>query len=192
MFVFSAFCRGGFGVGEPQTGAFTLTIMKADLTGRTPKNLLVETGNGLWYKSEPMSRCAPKIFVVFLLSLALMYSGVAWAIDNCLTEHAHAEQDVAEHHHHEQDSENHKDSHDPSNPIVHCTSLFHHAGPSAVVASFNLFRSSKALPLHVSLIPDAVFPDTKANAWLQSLFKRILTVWLPTDRPHLFLSVLQI
>ena len=159
---------------------------------RTPKNLLVETGNGLWYKSEPMSRCALKIFAVFLLSLALIYSGVAWAIDNCLKEHAHAEQDVAEHHHDEHDSEDNKDSHDPSNPIVHCTSLFDHAGPSAVVASFNLSKSGKAVPLHISLVPDTVFPEIQSNVWLQSLFKRILAVWLPTDRPHLFLSVLQI
>ena len=133
-----------------------------------------------------------RICAVIVLSVALMYSGVAWAVNNCLREHAHSEHEAAEHHHHEQDSESHKDSHDPSNPIVHCASLFHYAGPSAVVASFNLFRSGKALPLHVSLVPDAFFPDIKTNVWLQSLFKRILTVSFPIDRPHLFLSVLQI
>ena len=139
-----------------------------------------------------MSERLLRICAIIILSVALMYSGVAWAVNNCLREHAHTEQDVPEHHHHEHDSDNHKDSQGPFNPIIHCTSLFNHTGPSAVVASFNLFRSGKALSLNVSLVPDLVFPEIETNVWLQSLFKRVLTVPFRTDRPHLFLSVLQI
>ena len=139
-----------------------------------------------------MSERLLRICAIIILSVALMYSGVAWAVNNCLREHAHTEQDVPEHHHHEHDSDNHKDSQGSSNPIVHCTSLFDDAGPSAVVASFNLFRSGKALSLHVSLVPALVFAEIKTNVWLQSLFKRNLTIPFPPDRPHLFLSILQI
>lgn len=133
-----------------------------------------------------------RICAIIILSVALMYSGVAWAVNNCLREHAHTEQDVEEHRHDHHHSEDTKDSHQSSDPIVHCSSLFHHAGPSTIVTSFNLLKSGKALPLYFSSIPDLVFPETKINVWLQSLFKRILTVPFPTDRPHLFLSVLQI
>lgn len=144
------------------------------------------------YMIPVMSERLLRICAIIILSVALMYSGVAWAVNNCLREHAHTEQDVPEHHHHEHDSDNHKDSQGSSNPIVHCTSLFDDAGPSAVVASFNLFRSGKALPLYFSSIPHLVFPAIETDVWLQSLFKRNLTIPFPTDRPHLFLSILQI
>ena len=134
----------------------------------------------------------PRISAAIVLSIALMYSGVAWAIDNCLSEHAHAAEDVAGHHHDEHDREDNRDSHHSSNPIVHCSSLFHHPGPSTIVPSFNLSKSGKALPLYFSSILDILAPQTKTNLWLQSLFERNLTVPFPTDRPHLFLSVLQI
>ena len=152
-----------------------------------------------------MSRCALKICTVVALSIALMYSGVAWAVDNCLREHGHSDHATLEHHH-EQDhhqeqkhrhnhatSENHKDTQDSSLPIIHCTSMLYQIGPAAAVASFTLLRLGKVVPLHVSLLPEAISPETKNNLWLNSLFKRILTFSFAFDRTrHLFLSVLQI
>src|ERR671919_472348 len=152
-----------------------------------------------------MSRCALKICTVVALSIALMYSGVAWAVDNCLREHGHSDHATLEHHH-EQDhhqeqkhrhnhatSENHKDTQDSSLPIIHCTSMLYQIGPAAAVASFTLLRLGKVVPLHVSLLPEAISPEAKKNLWLNSLFRRILTFSIPFDRTRdLFLSVLQI
>jgi hypothetical protein len=152
-----------------------------------------------------MNRCVLKICAVVALSIALTYSGAAWAIDSCLREHGHSDHATLEHHH-EQDhhqeqkhrhdhatSENHKDSQDPSVPIIHCTSMPYQIGPAAAVASFTLLRLGKVVPLDVSLLPEAISPEAKKNLWLNSLFRRILTFSIPFDRTrHLFLSVLQI
>ena len=149
-----------------------------------------------------MNRCVLKICAVVALSIALTYSGAAWAIDSCLREHGHSDHATLEHHH-EQDhhqeqkhrhdhatSENHKDS---SVPIIHCTSMRYQIGPAAAVASFTLLRLGKVVPLDVSLLPEAISPEAKKNLWLNSLFRRILTFSIPFDRTrHLFLSVLQI
>jgi hypothetical protein len=71
--------------------------------------------------------------------------------------------------------------------------MLYQIGPAAAVASFTLLRLGKVVPLHVSLLPETISPETKNNLWLNSLFRRILTFSFAFDRTrHLFLSVLQI
>lgn len=149
-----------------------------------------------------MRRSVIKICAVVVLSISMLYSGVAWAIDNCLREHGHSDHATLEHRHdqehgHDHDlgsSIDHNDFQDPAIPIIHCTSLFHPGEPGAVVASFNLKRLGKAAPLHASFAPEAISPEIKNNLWLQSLFKRILNFsFFPLDHTrHPFSSVLQI
>ena len=139
-----------------------------------------------------MSLRALKISALLALSIALMYSGVAWAIDNCLRETGHSHGAEAEHDHAQQHSD-HSHSQDASQPIIHCTSLLPELGPSAVVKSFTLFETGKALPLYVISTFEAFSPLLSDSAWLQALFKRTLTFSLRFDRTrHLSLSILQI
>ena len=159
-----------------------------------PKNPSVETNDWLWYKSVEMIRRVLKISVVLALSIALMYSGVAWAIDNCLREAGHSHDGAgAEHDHAQQHSDHDRSSKDSPSPIIHCTSLFPEAGPAAVVKSFTLAEAGKILPLYIAAGLDAISEFPRTNVWLQALFKRILTFSSRFDRTrHLSLSVLQI
>ena len=139
-----------------------------------------------------MSLRALKISAVLALSVALMYSGVAWAIDNCLRETGHSHGAEAEHDHAHQQSDR-DTSQDASDPIIHCTSLFPQAAPAAVVKSFTLVKAEKALALYVTASSHAISEFPRNAVWLQALFKRILTFSLRFDRTrHLSLSVLQI
>lgn len=134
-----------------------------------------------------------KISAVLVLSIALMYSGVAWAIDNCLRETGHSHVTEGNHDHSEQHSDNENRSEDASDPIIHCTSLFPQAGPAAIAKSLTLPKAGKAFPLYTDLGLDAISRRATTNAWLQALFKGTLTFSTRFDRPlHLSLSVLQI
>ena len=133
-----------------------------------------------------------KISAVLVLSIALMYSGVAWAIDNCLRGTGHSHDAGGEHDHAQQHSDD-PPSQDASDPIIHCTRLFPEAGPAAVVKSFTLGDAGKILPLYVAPGLGAISQLARTNVWLQALFKRTLIFSSPFDRTrHLFLSVLQI
>ena len=140
-----------------------------------------------------------KSCAIIVLAIALLYSGVAWAIDNCLREDGHSHRSAVENHHgqgHGHDhasSKNHQDSQQGPAPIIHCRSLFNHVGPGVVVTSFRLGSDGKIVALHASLIPEAGSQEAGNNLWLNSLFRRILTFSLPFARPrYLFLSVLQV
>ena len=135
---------------------------------------------------------------IIVLAVALLYAGVAWAIDSCLREDGHAHGLAFDNHnddghgHDHASSNNQQDSEEPSAPIIHCTSFFNHVGPGVVVTSFQLGSAGKVVALHASLISAAVSQEARNNLWLNSLFRKILTFSFPFDRTrHLFL-VLQV
>lgn len=127
------------------------------------------------------------------LSIALLYSGVAWAMERCLRDAGHSNHAASEHRHNPQPSANHNDSQDPSARIIHCTSATHQTGPAALVASAKLSRFSEGVQLKASHRPEAISPEFKNTLWLEALFRKIITFSSPGNLArHLFLSVLQI
>lgn len=143
--------------------------------------------------SELMKRRVFEFCVVITLSIAMLYSGVAWAMENCLRDDAHSSQAASEHRHDSQTPAHHGQPGDPSLPIIHCTSVMHHPGPAALGSSARLTRLWEAVPLSAFLASGAISPEFKNNLWLDALFKRMLTFSFTPDLPrHLFFSVLQI
>jgi len=140
-----------------------------------------------------MKHLVLRICAVLSLSIALAYSGVAWTMVNCLTDHEHKSHAAADHHHDSHSPLEQNASHDPSTPLIHCTSLLHDLGPAVIVKSTNLIRSNRAFPLHESLLPKAISHESMTDFWSQLPFKEISKhSFLSSSSRHLFLSIFQI
>lgn len=130
---------------------------------------------------------------IILLSLLLLYGGVAWALEACLRHDGHYDHASSEDRSDSQAFVSHDDSRDASVPVIHCTPVTEQVGPAARMASAEIPRSDKGVALHMVSRPDPVSPVLGNNLWLEAVFKRIATISLPFDLArHLFLSVLQI
>jgi hypothetical protein len=140
-----------------------------------------------------MSRQFLKASGILALSIALLYSGVAWTMEACMRHDGHSDHRVTQDHHNSEVSPQHTHPEDQSVPVIHCTLLIHQVGPAVQVASAGIQRSDKSLALHAAFLPDAVSAVLRNDLWLEALFKKILTFSLPSDLSrHLFLSILQI
>jgi hypothetical protein len=140
-----------------------------------------------------MSRQFLKPCGILALSIALLYSGVAWTMQACMRHDGHSDHRVTEDHHNSHVSSQHTHPEDQSVPVIHCTLLIHQVGPAVQVAAAEISRSNKSDALHMVSLPDAVSAVLRNNLWLEAVFKRIVTVSLPIDfARHLFLSILQI
>jgi hypothetical protein len=139
-----------------------------------------------------MSRQFLKACGILALSIALLYSGVAWTMEACMHHDGHSDHRVTEDHHNSEALPQHTHPEDQS-PVIHCTLLILQVGPAARVASAGIHRSDKSLALHAAFLPDAVAAVLRNDLWLEALFKKILTFSLPNNLSrHLFLSILQI
>ena len=140
-----------------------------------------------------MSRQILKSCAVIALSLALLYSGVAWAMEGCLRHNGHHDQTAVEDRHQHESHSEHAHPRDHSVPVIHCAPVMHQVGPAVQVSSTQLTPSSKGVPLQAFLLPEAVKPVFGNDLWLEAVFKRFVPFSLPSDLArHLFLSVLQI
>ena len=140
-----------------------------------------------------MSRQFLKPLGILALSIALLYSGVAWTMQACMRHDGHSDHRVTEDHHNSAASSQHTHLDDQSVPVIHCTLLIHQVGPAVQVAATEIPRSDKGVALHMVSLPDAVTVVVRNNLWLEAVFKRIVTSSLPIDfARYLFLSVLQI
>jgi hypothetical protein len=139
-----------------------------------------------------MSRRFLKPCGILALSIALLYSGVAWTMEACMRHDGHSDHRV-EDHHNSKASPQHTHPEDQSVPVIHCTLLIHQVGPAVQVTETGIPVSDKGVALPPAAFPDALSSMLKNVLWLEALFKRILTFSLPNDLSlHLFLSVLQI
>jgi hypothetical protein len=130
---------------------------------------------------------------IFALSIALLYSGVAWTMEACTRHDGHSDHRVTEDHHNSEASSRHTHPEDQSAPVIHCTLLIHQVGPAVQVAATEIHPSDKSLALHAAFLPVAVSDVLRNDLWLEALFKKILTFSLPNELSrHLFLSILQI
>ena len=164
---------------------------RTSLVART--EALFESRTWLWYRSQTMSRQFLKPCGILALSIALLYSGVAWTMEACMRHDGHSDHRVTGDHHNSAASSQHSHPEDQSAPVIHCTLLIHQGGPAVQVAATGIHRSDKGIALHPSLLPEAVSTVLGNNLWLEAVFKRIVTSSLPIDLArHLFLSILQI
>jgi hypothetical protein len=140
-----------------------------------------------------MSRQFLKPCGILALSIALLYSGVAWAFETCLRHEGHSHQATLEHHFEPQSPVSHADSPDSSAPTIRCAWATQQVGPAVRMASPDTSRSDRGVILHTVSFPDARSAVVRNALWLEALFKRMFTFSLPVDSArHLFLSVFQI
>src|SRR5262245_27827376 len=140
-----------------------------------------------------MSRQFLKPCAILALSIALLYSGVAWAFETCLWHDGHSDHGVIEDLHNSEASSQHTHPEDQSMPVIHCTLLTHQVGPGVQAAVTGIPLSDKGVAPPPIAFADALSSVLKNMLWLEAVFKRIVTFSLLVDLArHLFLSVLQI
>jgi hypothetical protein len=135
-----------------------------------------------------MKRIAAIAFSFFFL-----YAGAVQALTVCLHHHSHFDHAAEDHHSDSHALTSHDDSRSPSWPAIHCPSTEDRIGPAVLVASVKLSRLDRMQFVHAFFLPETAASAFRDSAWLQALFRRILTFSLPNEfARHLFLSVLQI
>ena len=134
-----------------------------------------------------------KLISVIFLSLLFLYSGVAWALDECLHHGSHLEQGRAHRHDGSESSAEHTASEDPSVPVIHCTSIDHSVSLAVQTSSVELVRPIENVAHPSPVLSEGLSPVFKNDLWREALFKRILTCSFANDLArYLVLSIFQI
>lgn len=133
-----------------------------------------------------------KRFGIFVLSLLVLYSGVAWAVEGCLDRENHAEHLLRENHHESASSLDFSHASEDSFSLVHCAVPRTRVGPAIRAATPKPERPiERLLPFR---------PDSNLGASIGvpspgslSSLNRILTFPFHAGIPrHIYLSVLHI
>jgi hypothetical protein len=149
-----------------------------------------ETASAIGFHT--MSGRVLKSCAVIALSLALLYSGAAWAVEACVRHGDHTDYAVAQDHDLPQVSLNRAHPHE-SVPVIHCTSASDQVGPAVRVASTEIRRSDKGVAFHAASLPGPHSAVLRNNLWLEAVFSKTAEFFLPIDlERRLFLSVFQI
>jgi len=127
-----------------------------------------------------------------VLSILVLYAGVAWALEKCLAREGHADYLASETHHDSHSSFRHSHPSGDSFSLIHCFSLANRVGPVTKTATTRLPRPIEEISLdrYRSVLPVSV--RLSGSGLLISL-RRNLTFSFSAGIPHhLFLSVLHI
>jgi len=121
---------------------------------------------------------------ILLLSFLLIHGGVAWAMSDCLGIHDHHSALVSE-----QDA----DSHDSSEPVIHCPPINQQVGPAVKLNSIQIPSSERQFKLQSASFSGVVSPVLKTTLWLEAPFETTRSPSsLANPARHLFLSVFRI
>jgi hypothetical protein len=93
-----------------------------------------------------------KFSAVIALSLALLYSGVAWAMEGCVGHGGHRSHPAVQDHHLSQFSSKDADTHDAV-PVIHCASVSEQIGPAALTDSIEVRHLEKGIALDAVSFP---------------------------------------
>jgi hypothetical protein len=133
-----------------------------------------------------------KRFGIIVLSILVLYAGVAWALEKCWNHEAHADHLASETRHHSHSSLGHSHPSDDSFLLIHCLSLGNRVGPATKTATTRLSRPIEGILLDRSHDIPPVSVGLSGSGLLISL-RRNLTFSFHAGIPHhLFLSVLHI
>jgi len=127
-----------------------------------------------------------------VLSILVLYAGVAWALEKCWAREGHADYVASETHHDSHSSLRHSHPSGDSFSLIHCCSFANGVGPATKTAVTRLPRPIEEISLdrYRSVLPVSV--GLSGSGLLISL-RRNLTFSFHAGIPHhLFLSVLHI
>src|SRR3972149_5648101 len=127
-----------------------------------------------------------------VLSILVLYAGVAWALEKCWAREGHADYVASETHHDSHSSLRHSHPSGDSFSLIHCCSFANGVGPATKTAVTRLRRPSEEISLdrYRSVLPVSV---GLSGSGLVISLRRNLTFSFHAGIPHhLFLSVLHI
>ena len=139
-----------------------------------------------------MSAHALKSCAVIALSLALLYSGVAWAMEACVRRDGHTDYAVAQEHQRSHPFFKHAHAHD-SVPVLHCASLSGSVDLAVRAASTEIRRLDKAVVFYPASHPGTSSIVLRNDLWLKAVFRKAVEFFRTTKlKRHLILSIFQI
>src|SRR5215467_2565132 len=125
-----------------------------------------------------------KRIAILLLALLFVHGGVVWAMSDCLAVHDHHSALV---------SEQGADSHDSSEPVIHCPPINQQVGPAVKLSSVQIPSSERQFKLQSASFLGVVSPVVKTTLWLEAPFETTRSpLSLANPARHLFLSVFRI
>jgi hypothetical protein len=125
-----------------------------------------------------------KRIAILLLALLFVHGGVVWAMSDCLAVHDHHSALV---------SEQGADSHDSSEPVIHCPPINQQVGPAVKLSSVQIPSSERQFKLQSASFLGVVSPVVETTLWLEALFETTRSPSSSADPArHLFLSVFRI
>lgn len=128
---------------------------------------------------------------IIVLSVLVLYAGVAWALEKCWDREGHADHPASETRHHSHSTLGHSHS-DDSSSLIHCFSLTNRIGPATNTGITRLSRPIEGISLDRSHAISPVSAGLSGSGSPISL-PRNLTFSFHAGIPHhLFLSVLHI
>jgi len=127
-----------------------------------------------------------------VLSILVLYAGVAWALEKCWAREGHADYVASETHHDSHSSLRHSHPSGDSFSLIHCCSFANGVGPATKTAVTRLPRPIEEISLdrYRSVLPVSV--GLSGSGLLISLRRNLTFSFSAGIRHHLFLSVLHI
>ncbi|GEM_PF-1844992 len=133
-----------------------------------------------------------KRFGIIVLSILVLYAGVAWALEKCWGIEGHADHVASEAHHDSHSFLHHSHPTDDSFPLIHCFSLANRVGPATKTATTRLPRPIEGVSLFGSHSILAVSKGLSGPISLVSLIRNLTFSFHAGIPHHLYLSVLHI
>jgi len=134
-----------------------------------------------------------KRVVTILLSLFLVYGGVAWAMATCLRHHDHPDHLSEDHSIHFHGSVSSESPQDQAEPVIHCPFSENQIGPTVPSRLTKLRRTDGVTSIQALFFRISASVTFRDSLWLEAVFRGILTFPYPENLGrHLFLSVMRI
>lgn len=133
-----------------------------------------------------------KRFGIIVLSILVLYAGVAWALEKCWDREGHGDHLASETHHDSHSSLRHSHPSDDSSPLIHCFSLANRVGPATKTVTTRLSPPIEGVSLFGLHSILAVSIGLSGPIPLVSLIRNLTFSFHAGIPHHLYLSVLHI
>jgi hypothetical protein len=132
------------------------------------------------------------VFRVVFLSAILIYSGVAWTMENCMRHHDHSGTQLKKLHNDPELSPEGSHSQEDSTPIIHCAPAVDEIGPALYTFAGQTSRLSEGLLIRQSVFSGAITPFLENSLWLETVFRNPTFFTSKHPSLNLLLAVLRI
>jgi hypothetical protein len=134
-----------------------------------------------------------KRIAAILFSLVVVYGGVAWALEKCLSHDHQHEHSIDTPSHSHSDGSTTLDFRDSSSPVVHCPPPEMRMGPAVQSGSIQLNRVFRVSTFDAAPLYKPESLTFRRGLWFDAVFRRTPISLYPLDLgSHLFFSILLI